>query len=806
MAQLKDTVVSGSLRATNTLYATTAQFKILKIPSASNGTSYTAGSDGQILRSNGSSVYWDNANNHTHSYLSNTNTGGADRPIYITGNAPAQTTYRMAATNVTATTALSIDTNFVTGIWYVNGTNTTALYSQADGVAYVNKYNDSWIHEIYGDYRTGQIAVRGKNNGTWQAWRKILDSENGRTLLNITNVENTRLSTWTGTTNISTVGIVTSGVWNGTPIAANYIGSHTHSGDSITGGTVSAAYLGTMTGATATTNGASGAVPKPTSGKQSYYLRGDGTWQPAPVLSVGGLTGAITLQDLGITGAMHYRGTVAAVPPTTGTYNSGDVVVLQDTPKEYVYDGTNWRELGTEGSFKTTQTVISKPAAETNKWVSSIGQDANGEISVSYSTLITSGTWSGTAGSANALNFVHTNEILIGNNNANAGIHINHRRVLNGVTSGNTAITDYYFKNGNGATTGVKIHAATFNGNLTGNVTGNVTGDVTGNVSGSAGTAAKFTSAQSITLTGDTTGTASSQAGWSIATTTKKISPSTMSSSLGSFIDDTALIYGNAAGSNTTTDKPTSVDAYGVLSFKTAGSYYGQILISANNAIGLYWRTGSTLSGSWRTVLDSSNYSTYAASAGHTHSYAASSSVGGSATYADTTVDTSNVLYAVGVTSAATTTLKRDTSITFGGGTITATKFSGNLTGDVTGTATTANNLASAPSFSDGGSSPKTFSANTTYTLTVGGKSVVFKTPADSDTKNTAGSTNSTSKLYLIGATSQAANPTTNSYSKVFETAGALSAKNLGINADTDTNKVTLQWNASSQSVEFIFA
>ena len=31
---------------------------------------------------------------------------------------------------------------------------------------------------IYGDYRTGQIAVRGKNNGKWQAWRRILDSSN----------------------------------------------------------------------------------------------------------------------------------------------------------------------------------------------------------------------------------------------------------------------------------------------------------------------------------------------------------------------------------------------------------------------------------------------------------------------------------------------------------------------------------------------------------------------------------------------------------------------------------------------------
>ena len=50
---------------------------------------------------------------------------------------------------------------------------------------------------------------------------------------------------------------------------------------------------------------------------------------------------------------------------------------------------------------------------------------------------------------------------------------------------------------------------------------------------------------------------------------------------------------------------------------------------------------------------------------------------------------------------------------------------------------------------------------------------------ADSDTKNTAGSTNSTSKLFLIGATSQAANPQTYSNSAVFATNGTLTATNF---------------------------
>ena len=96
------------------------------------------------------------------------------------------------------------------------------------------------------------------------------------------------------------------------------------------------------------------------------------------------------------------------------------------------------------------------------------------------------------------------------------------------------------------------------------------------------------------------------------------------------------------------------------------------------------------------------------------------------------------------------------------------------------------------------------FAAGSNITLTgASGKLTIAGTP---DTKNTAGSTNSDSKLYLIGATSQAANPQTYSDAHVFETNGAFSAKTLGVNADTDNDKVTLQWNATDSSLDFVFA
>lgn len=70
---------------------------------------------------------------------------------------------------------------------------------------------------------------------------------------------------------------------------------------------------------------------------------------------------AITTATAGLTGAMHYCGASETDPTseagptgvtgsgTSGAFIKGDVVTYDI--KEYVYDGTSWRELGTEGSY-----------------------------------------------------------------------------------------------------------------------------------------------------------------------------------------------------------------------------------------------------------------------------------------------------------------------------------------------------------------------------------------------------------------------------------------------------------------------
>ena len=72
----------------------------------------------------------------------------------------------------------------------------------------------------------------------------------------------------------------------------------------------------------------------------------------------------------------------------------------------------------------------------------------------------------------------------------------------------------------------------------------------------------------------------------------------------------------------------------------------------------------------------------------------------------------------------------------------------------------------------------------------------------DTDTKNTAGSTDTSSKIFLIGATSQAANPQTYSDNEVYVTSGVLTTKSVQVGGTA----ATIQYNSTDKCIEFIFA
>ena len=120
--------------------------------------------------------------------------------------------------------------------------------------------------------------------------------------------------------------------------------------------------------------------------------------------------------------------------------------------------------------------------------------------------------------------------------------------------------------------------------------------------------------------------------------------------------------------------------------------------------------------------------------------------------------------------------------------------FTGNLSGNAT-TATKLGNSAvggtTTPIYLDAGV-PKPLS----YTIA---KSVPSNA-VFTDTKNTAGSTNTSSKLFLIGATSQAANPQTYSHDTVFvDTAGRLNSAAPATDAN-DNTVATTAWTNSKVS------
>lgn len=123
------------------------------------------------------------------------------------------------------------------------------------------------------------------------------------------------------------------------------------------------------------------------------------------------------------------------------------------------------------------------------------------------------------------------------------------------------------------------------------------------------GTATKGSATLPIYLNAGTPTACSTTLGVSItgnAATANRILSHTISDTLANKTTPGYLYH--AGGGNSVADKPSGVDAFGVFTMQTALGWHGQILMSST---GLYWRTATTLSGGWKKILDSSNYTAY---------------------------------------------------------------------------------------------------------------------------------------------------------------------------------------------------
>ena len=75
----------------------------------------------------------------------------------------------------------------------------------------------------------------------------------------------------------------------------------------------------------------------------------------------------VAAEIAGLEGAMHFVGVITrqsgetdaqAIARVVPNPESGDVVVMSDNAKEYIYDGTTWREVGDEGLYVQKTTTI----------------------------------------------------------------------------------------------------------------------------------------------------------------------------------------------------------------------------------------------------------------------------------------------------------------------------------------------------------------------------------------------------------------------------------------------------------------
>jgi len=131
MAQLKDSIVSGSLRITDTTFADTLQVDTIKARSNSTATTYGVGTSGQVLKSNGTNVYWAN---------------DSDSVTGVKGN--AESSYRTGQVNLTPANigAVNKTGDTMTGVLTVKGNMCT---DARDGALNMNNSDIYAANSIY---------------------------------------------------------------------------------------------------------------------------------------------------------------------------------------------------------------------------------------------------------------------------------------------------------------------------------------------------------------------------------------------------------------------------------------------------------------------------------------------------------------------------------------------------------------------------------------------------------------------------------------------------------------------------------
>ena len=126
-------------------------------PTTSGGSTYGVGTNGQVLKSNGTTVYW-----------------GADNSGGSTFTLPT----RLAASSSSSVAANSA---LEQGWYYINDNTTNRPpFKQVDGATgndyriMTTAYGNTWLQQIATDFRSNDMFIRRNQSGTWQPWTAVV--------------------------------------------------------------------------------------------------------------------------------------------------------------------------------------------------------------------------------------------------------------------------------------------------------------------------------------------------------------------------------------------------------------------------------------------------------------------------------------------------------------------------------------------------------------------------------------------------------------------------------------------------------
>lgn len=301
--------------------------------------------------------------------VSGTNTG--DQTITLTGDVTGSGTGSFATTigNGKVTNAMlagSIDlTTKVTGTLPVSngGTGQTSASAAFNSLSPVTTLGDI----IYGSGTNTSTRLAGNTTSTKKflsqtgngsvsaapSWVTVTTADIG-----LGNVENTALSTWTGSTNITTLGTITSGTWNGTAIADNKIASaltgKTYNGLTLTAQTTGFTIAGGTTSKTLTV-GSDASVSGTNTGDQTITLTGDVTGSGTGSFATA--IGNLKVTNAMLAGSIDLTTKVTGILPianggtnSTATPTDGGIAYGDGTSHQFTAAGTSGKILQSAGA------------------------------------------------------------------------------------------------------------------------------------------------------------------------------------------------------------------------------------------------------------------------------------------------------------------------------------------------------------------------------------------------------------------------------------------------------------------------